>query len=128
MATKAHLVIDQGTTFSTDLNLTDQNGDPLYLNGYTANSVIKKWYTSSNSVPFTVSINSLAGIVTLSLSANTTTSLSPGRYVYDVNVIETSTNAVSRVVEGYVTVTPSSTSIVNPAPNTNIFPNSAPLT
>jgi hypothetical protein len=127
MATKAHLVIDQGTTFSTDLNLSDQNGDPLNLVGYTANSVIKKWYTSSNSIPFVVTINGTAGIVTLSLNANTTSSLTAGRYVYDVDVTD-GLGDVSRVVEGYVTVTPSATAIVNPAPNTNIFPNSTPLT
>lgn len=128
MATKAHLVIDQGTTFSTDINLTDVNGDPIPLVGYTANSVVKKWYTSSNSVPFVATINALSGIVTLSMAANTTSLLSPGRYVYDVDVTDTATNTVSRVVEGYVTVTPSVTAISNPAPNTNIFPNSAPLT
>ena len=128
MATKAHLVIDQGTTFSTDLTLSDQNGDPLYLSGYTANSVMKKWYTSSNSTQFSVSVNTVSSVITLGLTANVTNNLPAGRYVYDVILTETSTGAVSRVLEGYVTVTPSSTSIVNPAPNTNIFPNSAPLT
>lgn len=128
MATKAHLVIDQGATFSTDIDLTDVNGDPINLTGYTANSVVKKWYTSSTSVPFITSINALAGVLTLSMNANTTASLEPGRYVYDVDVTESGTNAVSRVLEGYVTVTPGVTAIVNPTPNTNIFPNSAPLT
>ena len=126
MASKTHLVIDQGTTFSTDLNLTDDNGDPLNLNNYQANSLIKKWYTSSNSVAFTTAINATAGIITLYLDANTTANLYPGRYVYDVDLTDSS-GAVSRVVEGYVTVTPSVTAVSYPAPNTNIFPNSAPL-
>jgi len=130
MATKAHLVIDQGTTFSTDLNLTDSNGDPINLLGYYANSVMKKWYTSSTFIPFTTSINSLAGIITLSLDANTTASLTPGRYVYDVDVTEIldGVKVVSRVIEGYITVTPGATEVTYAAPNTNIFPNSAPLT
>ena len=42
MATKANLVIDQGATFSTDLNLTDDNGDILQLAGFHANSQIRK--------------------------------------------------------------------------------------
>lgn len=106
MATKANLVIDQGTTYSATLNLTDENGDPLNLSGFTANSQIRKWYTSSNSVAFTTSVNVSSGEITLSLTANQTSNLSSGRYVYDVEITETSTNAISRIVEGIVTVTP----------------------
>lgn len=128
MASKTHLVMDQGTTFSTDLNLKDDNGDPINLTGYYANSVMKKWYTSSNSFVFAASIDVNNGIITLSMNAATTSSITPGRYVYDVDVTEASTNVVSRVVEGIITVTPAATAISYPAPNTNIFPNSAPLT
>jgi len=106
MATKANLVIDQGTTYSATLNLTDENGDPLNLNGFTANSQIRKWYTSSNSVAFTTSINVSSGEITLFLTSNQTSNLASGRYVYDVEITETSTNTVSRIVEGIVTVTP----------------------
>lgn len=127
MASKTHLVIDQGTTYSTDLNLTDDNGDPLDLTGYSANSVIKKWYTSSTSIPFTTAINASAGVVTLYLSANQTSAIVPGRYVYDVDLTDLS-GAVSRVVEGIITVTPSVSAKTYPAPNNNIFPNSAPIT
>jgi len=105
MATKANLVIDQGTTYSTDLNLTDENGDALDLSGYSANSQIRKHYTSSNSVAFTVSVNAIAGVITLSLSANQTSNLTSGRYVYDVEIADAS-NTISRIVEGIVTVTP----------------------
>ena len=109
MATKANLVIDQGTTYSATLNLTDENGDPLNLSGFTANSQIRKWYTSSNSVAFTTSINVSSGEITLFLTSNQTSNLASGRYVYDVEITETSTNAISRIVEGIVTVTPSCT-------------------
>jgi hypothetical protein len=105
MATKANLVIDQGTTYTTDLNLTDENGDPLNLAGYSANSQIRKHYTSSNSVVFSTSINAVAGIITLSLTANQTANIVSGRYVYDVELTDAS-NSVSRIVEGIVTVTP----------------------
>ena len=107
MATKANLVIDQGTTFSTDLTLTDQNGDPLNLNGYTATSQIRKWYTSSNSIFFVTTINANAAVITLSLTSNTTANMYPGRYVYDVDINNGTT--VSRVVEGIITVTPAAT-------------------
>jgi hypothetical protein len=105
MATKANLVIDQGTTYTTDLNLTDENGDPLNLTGYSANSQIRKHYTSSNSVVFSTSINAAAGVITLSLTANQTANMVGGRYVYDVELTDAS-NSISRIVEGIVTVTP----------------------
>lgn len=106
MATKANLVIDQGTTFSVELDLSDENGDILNLNGYSANAQMRKWYTSSNSLAFSTSININTGQVTLSLTANQTGSLTAGRYVYDVELTENSSNSISRVVEGIVTVTP----------------------
>jgi hypothetical protein len=105
MATKSNLVIDQGTTFSTDLTLTDENGDMLLLTGYTANSQMRKWYTSANpSAVFSSSINVDSGIITLTLTANQTSNLVAGRYVYDVEINDGS--EVSRIVEGIVTVTP----------------------
>lgn len=105
MATKANLVIDQGSTFSADLNLTDENGDALLLSGYTANSQMRKWYTSVNATAvFSASINVDSAVVTLSLSANQTSSITAGRYVYDVEISDGS--SVSRIVEGIVTVTP----------------------
>lgn len=105
MATKSNLVIDQGSTFSTDLTLTDENGDPIDLVGYTANSQIRKWYTSSTpSATFTTAINTQIGVITLSLTANQTSNLVSGRYVYDVEI--NSGAEVSRIVEGIVTITP----------------------
>lgn len=106
MATKANLVIDQGSTFSVDLDLTDENGDVLSLDGFTANSQLRKWYTSTNSTAFATSINVSSGQITLTLTSNQTGALTAGRYVYDVELTESSTNAISRVVEGIVTVTP----------------------
>ena len=106
MATKANLVVDQGTTFSTTLTLTDDYGDPLILSGFAVSSQLRKWYTSSNSVAFAAVSNTSTGTITLSLSSNQTSSLVAGRYVYDVELTETSSNAVSRIVEGIVTVTP----------------------
>lgn len=107
MATKANLVIDQGSTFSTDLSLTDENGDALQLSGYSANSQLRKWYTSTNAVSFSTSINVDSGVISLSLSDTQTSSLTAGRYVYDVEISDGLT--VSRVVEGIITVTPNVT-------------------
>lgn len=107
MATKANLVIDQGATFSADLDITDENGDTINLAGYTASSQIRKWYTSSKFVEFSTSVNGDIGIITLSLTANQTSSLTAGRYVYDVEITDNVT--ISRIVEGIITVNPNVT-------------------
>jgi hypothetical protein len=103
MATKANITIDQGTTFNTSVSLTDSYGNPLDLSGYTANSQVRKWYTSSTSVNFGVTLDS--GNIFLTMNSATTANLTPGRYVYDVLLTDTH-NSVTRVVEGIVTVTP----------------------
>lgn len=103
MATRANIVIDQGTTFNTEVSLTDENGDPLDLSAYTANAQIRKWYSSSNSTAFTTALSN--GTITLSLTPTQTANIESGRYVYDI-VIRSNANVVTRVVEGIVTVTP----------------------
>lgn len=106
MAQKLNLVVDQGATFNTVFTVNDDAGAPINFSGYTGRSQMRKHYTSSNSVSFGVTLSS-NGSVTLSLSANTTDNLVPGRYVYDLEVING--DIVSRVVEGIVTVTPQAT-------------------
>ena len=105
MATKANLVIDQGTTFSTTVTVTDDDGSPLVLSDYTGAAQLRKHYTSSNSVSFSVSVSGLTGEITLSLTANATTSIVPGRYVYDCEITSPG-GVVSRILEGIATVTP----------------------
>jgi hypothetical protein len=104
MAIKANLIIDQGTDYQTDITLTDLDDNVVNLSGYTANAQIRKSYTSSNAVSFSVTLGENTGIVTLSLTDTQTANITPGRYLYDV--LLTSNNITSRIVEGVVTVTP----------------------
>lgn len=106
MATKANLVIDQGSTYYVQIQLSDQNGDLLDLSGYVANSQIRKWYSSSTpAASFSTSIDPVNSTISLSLTSDQSSNLIAGRYVYDVEVTN-SANVVSRLVEGIVTVTP----------------------
>ena len=107
MATQVNLLIDQGATFSTVIDLVDENGVPINLSSYTGASQLRRHYTSSNAISFTVALTS-NGVITLSLTANQTTSLTAGRYLYDVEVTDNS-GIVSRIVEGIVSVTPNVT-------------------
>jgi hypothetical protein len=104
MATKANIVIDQGTTFNTSIELTDESGYPLNLDSYTAKSQIRRWYTSTTATDF--DIQTANGVVQLSMNAATTSSLTAQRYVYDVVLTSNADNSVVRILEGYVTVNP----------------------
>ena len=56
MAARADIVIDQGTTFSTVVTVTDDNGSVVNLTGYTANAMVRKHHTSSSiTKTFTIS-------------------------------------------------------------------------
>lgn len=108
MAIKANLFIDQGATYATKLNITDTNGAPVDLTGYTAAAQIRKHYTSSNAVSFSVAVTADTGAVVLQLSANATANLYAGRYVYDVELTD-GAGRISRIVEGIVTISPNVT-------------------
>lgn len=108
MATKANLFIDQGATFTTVITLTDNDGDVINISGYTGAAQMRKHYTSSSSKSFVVGLGGVNGTITLSMSANTTANIEAGRYLYDVELTDT-TGTVSRVFEGIVTVNPNIT-------------------
>lgn len=114
MAVKANLILDQGATFNTTINVTDPNGNVIVLNGYNSYSQLKKAYSSINvTAQFVVSVIGNTGQIILTMDSNTTSLINAGRYVYDVLAIDPANNFV-RVVEGEVLVTPQVTNL-NPA-------------
>lgn len=104
MAQKVNIVLDQGTTFSTTYEFTDDNGDPIDFSVYTGAAQMRKSYTTSTYYPFTVGLGN-TGIISLSMSPANTSLITAGRYVYDLEVTDQS-GVTSRLVEGIVTVTP----------------------
>lgn len=110
MAIKANIVVDQGTDFSATIDVTDSAGGAYNLTGYTVAAQMRKNYASSTATTFTCSHNGSAGQITLVLLKSTTSSLEPGRYLYDVEITSSGNNTL-RVVEGIVTVTPGMTRI-----------------
>ena len=109
MAAFSELVIEQGATFSTFVNVEDTSGAAINLQSYAAASQMRKSYYSATSFVITAAVTGIAnGEITLSMPAANTANLSPGRYVYDLKITSPA-NVVSRVVEGIVTVLPSVT-------------------
>ena len=106
MATVSNLYIDQGTTFSAIISLTNQDGTVMNLSGYTVKSQFRKSYQSSTAVNFTASVyNATLGQVRLQLAPEATTAIKAGRYLYDIEVTSPTLEKV-RVLEGIVVVTP----------------------
>jgi len=103
--------IEQGTTFTSDLTLTDVNGQPYDLNGFTVRSQARRSYYSSNaSITFVSSVvDANNGIIRLSANSAVTSNVRPGKLVYDVLLTETSTNNVTRIIEGQIFISPAAT-------------------
>tara|TARA_X000000368_G_C22800948_1_gene610313 strand:+ start:363 stop:704 length:342 start_codon:yes stop_codon:yes gene_type:complete len=112
MAAIANLTIDQGATFSSDVTVKDANGNAFNLTGYTARAKMAKGYSSTRTrTNFTCTIagDATTGVVALTLTATQTTALDDGRYVYDLEIEQTGTGNVTRVIEGVVNVRPNVT-------------------
>ena len=105
-AVNTNLTIEQGSDYEIELTITNDNGTPLDLTGYTADSMIRKHYGSSVTESFDISfVDRLAGEINLSMGSSITSSLKEGRYVYDV-VITSVNNFKTRVIQGNVLVNP----------------------
>lgn len=109
MATKTNLVIDQGSTFSVTISVLDADGAVVDLTNYTGAAQMRKHYTSTVSTAFVVTLGGANGTVALAMNAATTSNVTAGRYVYDVEITDTNTLSITRIIEGIVTVTPNVT-------------------
>lgn len=107
MANQVELYCDQGTDFSYQLDLSNDDGTALNVANYVFSSSIRKsYYSQSVAANLTVTILSAAnGNVRLSMNASTTSKIKAGRYLYDVKMTDNS-SASFRVIEGVITVYP----------------------
>ena len=101
-----NFTIEQGATFNRVLTL-QENGSAMSLSGYSAASQFRSTHESSTvvgTITSTVS-NASAGQITLSMTATQTGAIDEGIYVYDVE-ITSGAGAVTRIMQGKVTLTP----------------------
>ena len=112
MTAIANLIIDQGANFSSDVTVKDANGNAFDLTGYTTEAKLAKGYSSTRtrtSMTSVIGSDAASGVVALAMTAAQTAALDAERYVYDVEITETSTGTVTRVIEGLITVRPNVT-------------------
>jgi hypothetical protein len=81
------------------------NGDPKDLSDYTAAAQMRKSYFTNTAIDFTAEITLPEdGEVTISLTAEETSAIKAGRYVYDIEI--TGEDETLRVLEGIVVINP----------------------
>ena len=110
MAAYVEITIEQGANLTSTVTVNDTQGDSVNLTTYSASAQLRKSYYSSSANTLTATITGNAnGQITLSMTAANTSNLTPGRYVYDLIIRNSTDNSVTRVVEGTAVVLPSVT-------------------
>lgn len=105
MATYANLYIDQGSDYETSVILEDSAGDPLVLDSLDFQGQIRRTPQSDTAYDFEITkSSSIVGSITVKLDRNTSLSMYPGRYVYDIFAIDQGFDNRFKVLEGIVEI------------------------
>lgn len=108
------LTLDKGSKFEKIIELTDSSNVPLNLTGYTGVCWAKRSYyltagatgmENMFSITTAVQVPETAGLVKLSMTSAQTSLLTPGRYVFYVNL--TVGGETERYIDGILIVNPS---------------------
>ena len=101
----------QGTTFSKSLTYK-VNKFAVNLTGYSARMQVRESYTSATTIVSLTSaegggmtLGGVAGTITFTIPAATTSVLKSGTYLYDLEIVSPS-GEVTRLLEGKFKVTP----------------------
>ena len=85
-----NLVVNSGADFSQSFTLEGSDTNSAFdLTNYTVEAQMRKWAGSSTATSFNATIESppTIGQILLRLTSAQTTSLKPGRYVFDVKIL-----------------------------------------
>lgn len=110
-AALVNLLIQQGADFSHVISLQNSDGSPMVLSGYSAKMQIRPAAGSAtlilelSTANGRITINGLAGQITLNIPNATTTTLVTGSAVYDLEITDGS-GIITRVMQGNVTLSP----------------------
>jgi len=113
-AADANLLIEQGSTFEISIQIFSDDDTPRDLTGLLVNAQLRRNFQSRNAVDFTVEITTpTEGEFKLKLTAQQTSALRSGRYVYDIEVIDDSVAPiiVARALQGIARVSPEVTKV-----------------
>lgn len=104
------IIVDQGATLLRSIGLKSSAKHVVPLSGYIGRMNIREKANSANIVLLLttdnggIEINSAAGTVLIIGSPAQTSELPAGKYVYDLELVETSTSVVTKIIQGNLTV------------------------
>ncbi|CAB4154492.1 hypothetical protein UFOVP642_8 [uncultured Caudovirales phage] len=110
-AGQLNILIEQGATFSRILTVETTPSVPLNLTGYTFAGKLKRSFTDANAAAtFGIAVtNAALGQATWTLTPVQTQSLPPQVLRYDIEMTQTSSGTVTRLLEGEAWVSASMT-------------------
>jgi hypothetical protein len=102
----SNIVVNAGTDFNQTFTLeSSDTNSALDLTNYTITSQMRKHAASSSAVNFTTTkVSPSEGVIKIGLTTSVTSSLKPGRYIYDIIAYNGITSTTARVIEGMVLV------------------------
>ena len=104
------ILVDQGATLLRSIGLKSSAKAIVTLTGYTAIMQIRETIASTTTILLLTNanggleINASAGTVLIIATPAQTAALTPGKYVYDLEVTETATGTVTKIIQGNLTV------------------------
>jgi hypothetical protein len=112
VTTQATIYIDQGTDFLVSLELSEETGFDFVITNQSFFCDVRKLYSTNKlfSAELDIISNGDTNEVDLYISPEKTRNLSPGKYQYDVLMVETS-GAVQKILEGLMIVLPTITTV-----------------
>ena len=101
------IVIDQGSDFAIQVAISE-GGAATPIATHSARAKLRTSPTSSTkTADFTCTIvNASEGKIKMALSNSTTASIASGKYYYDLELVNTGNNTVTRLLQGVARVTP----------------------
>jgi hypothetical protein len=112
MAVSYNTVIDQGANWFLTVTYENPNGTPINLTGYSAALQLRSLPSDPTAVLTLTTANSgititaLTGVVAIQATATQTRAIDEGTYYYDLEITDTFTGVVTRLVQGQVVVSP----------------------
>jgi hypothetical protein len=108
MPTRANIYVDQGTDFSTFLNLSNESG--IYdITSQQFECDVRKIFSTTLvfSPTFVVEPSGETGVVEMVISADATANVEPGKYQYDIVMLNGSSK--EKILEGLMFILPTIT-------------------
>lgn len=107
MAPTRNILIDQGSTFTLSVTASNTDGTLMNLAGYTAESYMRRSWSSSTAYQINATITGSTGNIALYMSPTASAAVPAETYVWDVRVYSGAT--AHRILQGNATVDPSVT-------------------